>query len=85
MEKAYEIKALGAAIAAEAKKDGLHLAEEALESLGKAAYLGLKKWAQESAALSESKVDDAIAPFYNFIDPLVLPLIEKIDLDADGK
>lgn len=85
MEKAYEIKALGQMIVAEAKKDGLHLAEEAVETLGKAAYSGMKGWLKESAAVSENKIDDWVAPFYDNIDPFVLPQIEKLDLDGDGK
>jgi hypothetical protein len=84
MEKAYELKALGAKILEKAKADGLEIAEEAVEKLAKAAYFGVKEWAQESAALSETKVDDFIAPFYNYADQYVLPQIEKIDLDGDG-
>lgn len=82
MQTAYDIKELGKKIAAEA---GLTIAEEALENLGKAAYVGTKKWAQESAVISENKVDDFIAPFYGQLDPFVLPMIEKLDLDGDGK
>lgn len=85
MEKAYDIKALGQIIIEEAKKDGLTIAEEACEKLAKACYMGTKRWGKESAALSESKVDDFLAPFYDQADPIVLPQIEKIDLDGDGK
>lgn len=85
MEKAYDLKSLGEIIAAEAKKEGFAVAEEALEKLGKAVYMGVKHWASESAILSESKVDDFIAPFYEMMDKFVLPQIEKIDLDGDGK
>lgn len=85
METAYELKALGEIIAAEAKVKGLSLAEESLEVLGASAYLGLKKWMKESAVLSSTKIDDFIAPFYDQADAYVLPLIEKIDLDKDGK
>jgi hypothetical protein len=84
MEKAYELKALGEMIIAEAKKEGLTIAEEALEKLGKAVYFGSKEWAKESAKLSETKIDDFIAPFYDKIDEFVTPQIEKIDLDGDG-
>ena len=84
MEKAYELKALGEMIVAEAKKDGLTIAEEALEKLGKAVYFGTKEWAKESAVLSETKIDDFVAPFYDQIDQFVIPQIEKIDLDGDG-
>ena len=85
MQKPYEIKALGQAIVDEAKKDGLELAEEALEKLGKAVYNGTKKWAKESADLSENKFDDFAAPFYDHLDGVVNPQIDKIDLDGDGK
>lgn len=85
MEKAYELKALGQMIIEEAKKDGLTIAEEAVETLAKAAYLGQKRWLKESAILSENKIDDLAVPFYDFADGIVLPLIEKIDIDGDGK
>lgn len=84
MNKAYDIKELGQMIIEEAKKDGLTIAEEAVEKLGKAVYNGTKKWAQESAVISETKIDDFIAPFYGQIDQFVVPQIEKIDLDGDG-
>lgn len=85
MEKAYELKALGEMIVAEAKKDGLVLAESALEKLGKAVYNGSKSWAKESAVVSDNKVDDFMSAFYDNVDAFVLPQIEKIDLDGDGK
>ena len=85
MEKAYDVKALGELILAEAKKEGLPLAEEAVEKLGRAAYVGVKKWAQESAQVSGNKIDDFLARFYDLIDDVVLPQIEKLDLDSDGK
>lgn len=85
MEKAYDLKALGQKIKEKAAADGLHLAEEAVEKLAKAAYLGFKEWAQESAVVSTNKIDDMFAPAYNFADALVLPQIEAIDLDGDGQ
>lgn len=85
MEKAYEIKALGQIIIEEAKKDGLILLEEAAEKLAKAAYVGQKRWLKESAVLSENKLDDLAIPFYDMADGIVIPLIEKIDIDGDGK
>lgn len=84
MEKAYELKALGQKISERAKADGLELAEEAVEKLAKAAYFGFKDWAKESAALSETKVDDFAAQFYDLADKHVVPQIEKLDLDKDG-
>lgn len=85
MEKAYDLKVLGEIIKAEAKKDGLTIAEDAVEKLGKAVYNGTKKWAKESAVASATKIDDFIAPFYDQLDAAVVPQIEKIDLDGDGK
>ncbi len=85
MEKAYDLKALGEMIVAEAKKEGLTLAENALEVLGKAAYVGSKNWAKESAVLSPNKMDDFVAPYYDALDAVVLPAIEGLDLDKDGK
>lgn len=84
MQKAYDLKELGLKIKAKMAADGLEIAEEAVEKLAKAAYLGLKEWGQESAVLSESKIDDFIAPFYGQLDSFVLPQIEKIDLDGSG-
>lgn len=84
MDKAYELKALGQMIADEAKKNGLEIAEEAVELLAKASYLGFQKWAKESAVLSDNKIDDVAANFYSHLDGFVLPQIEKIDLDGDG-
>lgn len=88
MEKAYDLKALGEKIKEEAKKEGLDLAEQAVEKLAKAVYNGTKSWAKESAALSKDgllgKVDDYVAPFYDQLDSVVNPQIDKIDLDGDG-
>jgi hypothetical protein len=85
MEKAYDIKDLGKKVKEEAMKEGLTFAEEAVEALAKAAYFGFKAWLVESAPLSDTKIDDFLLPFYDHIDKLVLPQIEKIDLDGDGK
>lgn len=85
MEKAYDLKALGQKIKEKAAADGLTLAEEAVEKLAKAAYLGLKDWAKESAVLSETKIDDFITPAYDYLDSFVMPQIDKIDIDGDGQ
>lgn len=85
MEKAYDLKALGQMIKDEAAKEGLTIAEEAVEKLAKAAYVATKAWATESAVLSPTKIDDFIAPFYGQLDVVVLPQIEKIDLDGNGQ
>jgi hypothetical protein len=82
--KAYDIKALGQAIKDEAAKQGLTLAEEAVETLGKAAWVGTKSWASESAKLSKTKLDDLVVPFLDTMDKLVEESIEKVDLDGDG-
>lgn len=84
VSKAYDLKELGEIIVAQAKADGLTLAEEAVEKLAKAAYAGFKQWGKESAAVSENKIDDFLMPAFDFLDPLVLPQIEKIDLDGSG-
>ena len=85
MVKAYDVKELGLAIKAKAEGEGLALAEDAIEALAKACYLGMKDWLKASALLSESKVDDFVAPFYDQLDTFVLPQIDKIDLNKDGK
>lgn len=85
MTKAYDIAKLAEYVKAEAEKGGITIAEEALEKLGKSIYLGSKQWAKDSAVLSETKIDDFFMPFYDQADPFVLPQIEKIDLDGDGK
>jgi hypothetical protein len=89
MKSPYELKALGQAIVDEAKKDGLVVAEEALEKLGKAVYAGTKTWLKESAKMSTDgilgKADDFVVPFVDKLDVYVNPQIEKIDLNDDGK
>lgn len=85
MEKAYDIKELGNLIAAKAKEEGLEIAEEAIETLGKSAWEGTKDWVKQSAVLSENKVDDVIAPFVDTVDSAVEAAIEKLDLDGDGE
>ena len=82
--KAYDLKVLGQKIKEEAAKDGLLMAEETIEKLAKAAYFATKAWAKESAQLSETKIDDFIAGFYDQMDPFVIPQIEKLDLNKDG-
>lgn len=81
MEKAYDLKALGQKLQAA----GLPIAEEMLEAAGAKLYIATKEWIQESAVLSENKIDDVIAPFLGQLDNVVLPMIAKLDLDKDGK
>lgn len=85
MDKAYDLTDLGQKIAAEAKKDGLELAEEAIKELGKAVYFGVKAWAKESAAMSESPIDDFMAKFYDYADAYVLPQLDKVHLVGEAK
>ena len=85
MDQAYEIKALGEKIVEKAKADGLEIAEQAVEKIAKAAYMGLKEWAKESSAISDTKIDDFVMPALDYLDGFMLPQIEKIDLDGDGK
>jgi len=75
MEKAYDLKALGEMMAAE----GLPIAKEAAEAAGGKMYIVLKKWLQESAVLSENKMDDVVMPFIGQLDSIVQPMIDKID------
>ena len=75
MEKAYDLKALGLKL----KEQGLPILENALEESALKAYTAVKEWAKESAVLSDNKIDDVVAPFYDNLDPLVLPMIDKID------
>lgn len=79
--KAYDVKALGEYL----KEAGLPIAEDAIESAGKNAYVAVKKWLNESAVLSETKIDDVIVPFISQLDSVVEGAIEGLDLDGDGK
>ncbi len=40
---------------------------------------------KESAAKSETKIDDFIAQFYDNVDAIAIPKIEALDFDGDGK
>jgi len=84
MEKAYSLKDLGKIIVEEAKKEGLTLAEDAVEKLGKSVWTGTKRWVNESATLSENKIDDMVAPALAMLDGVIEENIEKLDLDGDG-
>ena len=75
MEKAYDLKDLGLKL----KEQGLPIALDALEAAGAKVYQAFKAWAKESAVISKTPIDDVVAPFYDQLDPLVLPLIDKID------
>lgn len=71
----YDLKALGLKL----KDKGLPIVEEAAEAAAGQVYLALKEWLQEEAIKSENKIDDVVAPFLAQLDPMVLPLIDKID------
>lgn len=71
MEKPYDLQDLANRL----KAKGLENAEKYVGDI----YVETKGWAKESAALSENKIDDVIAPFYDQLDPFVLPQIDKID------
>lgn len=84
MEKPYDIKDLGKKIVEEAKAHGLTLAEETAEELGKSVYSGLKAWLKESSDLTPNPLDNVVYGFIGHLDSVVLPQIEKLDLDGDG-
>lgn len=71
MDKAYDVQNL----LSRCKADGLDLAEAEAGLF----YKHLKEWIQESAVVSENKIDDVIAPFISQLDPIMLPLIDKIN------
>jgi hypothetical protein len=71
MQKAYDFKDL----AGKLKDQGLPLAEDAAEKV----YKAVKEWTIESAQLSENSIDDFGVKFFDYVDDLVLPQIDKID------
>lgn len=71
MEKAYDIKVLAARL----KAKGLILVEDAAIDI----YKETKGWLKESAEISKTPYDNIAIPFYDQLDPLVLPEIDKID------
>lgn len=75
MDKAYDLKVLGEKL----KAAGIPVLEDSLESAAGKCYIAMKEWLVESAPLSETKIDDLIAPFYGQLDPVILPLIDKIN------
>lgn len=75
MKKAYDLADLGQRL----KDAGLPIALEALESSAAKAYVAMKEWAKESAVISENKIDDFAAPFYDQLDQIMMPAIDKID------
>lgn len=75
MTKAYDLKDLSKKLEAA----GVPVLKEAGEETAKQVYLAVKEWAKESAVISENKIDDVVAPFYDHLDKVVLPQIDKID------
>lgn len=71
MEKAYDPKAL----VEQLKGQGLPLAEDAAEKL----VVALFGWLEESAKMSENKIDDALSALYPHAKELALAQIDKID------
>lgn len=74
MEKAYDLKALGALL----QKEGLAGGELAAAK----AYKALKVWFAESAALSVNPFDNMVVGLLPQIDGVVLPQIDKISPDV---
>lgn len=75
MEQAYDLKALGEKLAAA----GLPIAKDALEKGAGEAYVAFKAWLKESAALSETGIDDVVVGFVDQFDAYVLPKIDAIN------
>lgn len=71
MEKAYDPKAL----VQELKAQGLPLAEDAAEKVVVAVFA----WLDQSAELSENKIDDALKILFPHAKELALKQIDKID------
>lgn len=72
MEKAYSIKSLGEKL----KSKGLPVLEDTADKV----YEAVKEWIQESAAMSETKIDDVVVPLaFPILDKVIEPAIDKID------
>lgn len=72
MTQSYDLKVLGEKL----KAKGLPV----LENTAELVYEAVKEWIQESAVVSENKLDDVIVPVaFPIIDKVVEPAIDKID------
>lgn len=71
MEKAYDLKEL----IKEVKGEGLEIAEESAKALAK----GVFSWLKKSAAASENKIDDMLAPGYAYAESFVMEQADKIN------
>ena len=70
MEKAYDLKVLGARL----KEKGLVELEDSAEQV----YAVTKEWLKESATISKNPYDNLVSPFLDSLDTVVLPQIDKI-------
>jgi len=70
MEKAYDIKALAEKLKAKGMPE--------VEGLAKAAVDSVFEWAQESAAMSPTPIDDMVASFLPAFKRLVDSKLEEI-------
>lgn len=71
MEKAYDLKALGAKL----KEAGLVELEDGAEHI----YKAIKEWLKESAQLSATPYDNIAIAYLDNLDRYVLPQLNKID------
>ena len=85
MEKPYDVKELYAKVKAKAEKQGLTLAEDAVEILVKESLDGVIEWAEESADMTPTIIDDLGVKGVKQFRDTAFTYIEKIDLDGDGK
>lgn len=75
MTKAYDIAELASIL----KSNGLVLAEDAAEIVAKSTF----EWLDQSADLSENKLDDLLKAVLPLVKPMVFKAIDKID-GAEG-
>lgn len=84
IKKSYDVKALGKAIAEDAKKSVLPLAEELVKALALSIYLSSKSWIKESALISKTPIDNMVVSFIDHLDAIVLPQIDKVNIDGQS-
>ena len=71
MTKAYDVAELMKRLQAK----GLDVAEEAAKVLVEETIT----WVQDSAVISENKIDDLVAPLMGSVKPYIMAQIDKID------
>lgn len=81
MEKAYSLAGLIEIM----KGKGLPGLEAAAEAEAKIVYEAFKEWFSTSAKMTSNPFDDMVVPFFAQADAVILPKIEQIDIDGDGK